>query len=55
MQAEHPPEEANDIISRGRIFGGLEVVRAFGDARYKWSKEIQALYVQFLSNSSNPF
>ncbi|KAH8094863.1 phosphatase 2C-like domain-containing protein [Cristinia sonorae] len=43
MQSEHPPEEANAIISRGRIFGGLEVVRAFGDARYKWSKDIQAL------------
>jgi len=41
MQSEHPPEEANDIISRGRIFGGLEVVRAFGDARYKWSRDVQ--------------
>ncbi|SCZ91798.1 BZ3500_MvSof-1268-A1-R1_Chr5-3g08143 [Microbotryum saponariae] len=36
MQSEHPPEEAETVITRGRVLGGLEPTRAFGDARYKW-------------------
>ncbi|CAG8500523.1 6555_t:CDS:2 [Ambispora leptoticha] len=36
LQAEHPDE--GNIISHGRVFGGLEPTRAFGDARYKWDK-----------------
>lgn len=41
MQSEHPPEEASYVIQRGRVFGGLEPTRAFGDSRYKWPKEFQ--------------
>ncbi|KAF7332268.1 PPM-type phosphatase domain-containing protein [Mycena kentingensis (nom. inval.)] len=37
IRAEHPPEEAADVIRHGRVLGGLEPTRAFGDARYKWS------------------
>ncbi|GAA5973344.1 hypothetical protein JCM11641_003084 [Rhodosporidiobolus odoratus] len=36
VQSEHPPNEANTVIARGRVLGGLEPTRAFGDARYKW-------------------
>jgi hypothetical protein len=38
LQLEHPAE---DVIARGRILGGLEPSRAFGDARYKWPREVQ--------------
>lgn len=39
MRAEHPGEEY--VIHRGRVLGNLEPTRAFGDAAYKWSKEVQ--------------
>ncbi|KAG8907013.1 hypothetical protein FRB99_005533 [Tulasnella sp. 403] len=41
VQSEHPPEESEYVIQRGRVFGGLEPTRAFGDARYKWPKDFQ--------------
>lgn len=34
----HPGEE--HVVRNGRILGGLEPSRAFGDASYKWSREI---------------
>jgi len=34
---------------RGRILGGLEPSRAFGDARYKWSRDLQEKYVIFIT------
>lgn len=40
IQSEHPAE---DVIQRGRILGGLEPSRAFGDARYKWPLEVQEI------------
>ncbi|OZJ04499.1 hypothetical protein BZG36_02257 [Bifiguratus adelaidae] len=40
MQKEHPGEE-DTVIQRGRVLGGLEPTRAFGDARYKWSAAAQ--------------
>lgn len=43
MQAEHPKDEASTVIMRGRVLGGLEPSRAFGDGRYKWSADVQAL------------
>ncbi|KAH8988517.1 phosphatase 2C-like domain-containing protein [Lactarius akahatsu] len=43
IRSEHPASEAEDVISRGRILGGLEPSRAFGDARYKWPREVQEL------------
>jgi pyruvate dehydrogenase phosphatase len=48
MQSEHPPEESEAVIQRGRVLGGLEPTRAFGDARYKWTREIQERYMAFL-------
>ena len=39
LRAEHPGEEY--VTHRGRILGGLEPSRAFGDASYKWSREVQ--------------
>ncbi|RKF59873.1 Protein phosphatase 2C-like protein C10F6.17c [Erysiphe neolycopersici] len=38
IQKEHPEEE--HVIRNGRVLGGLEPTRAFGDASYKWSREI---------------
>ncbi|KZT05666.1 protein serine/threonine phosphatase 2C [Laetiporus sulphureus 93-53] len=43
LQSEHPADEANAVVTRGRILGGLEPSRAFGDARYKWPREVQTL------------
>lgn len=39
LRAEHPDEPY--VVRNGRILGGLEPSRAFGDASYKWSKETQ--------------
>lgn len=39
MRSEHPGEEY--VIHRGRVLGNLEPTRAFGDASYKWTKEVQ--------------
>ncbi|KAJ2922083.1 hypothetical protein H1R20_g15010, partial [Candolleomyces eurysporus] len=41
IQSEHPKDEENDVIRNGRVLGGLEPSRAFGDARYKWPRAIQ--------------
>ncbi|ODV59056.1 type 2C protein phosphatase PTC5 [Ascoidea rubescens DSM 1968] len=35
----HPGEK--NVISRGRVLGSLEPTRAFGDARYKWTSDLQ--------------
>ncbi|KAI5359774.1 putative PPM-type phosphatase domain, protein phosphatase 2C family [Septoria linicola] len=39
LRAEHPGEPY--VTMNGRILGGLEPSRAFGDAIYKWSAETQ--------------
>lgn len=39
LRAEHPGEEY--VVRQGRILGGLEPSRAFGDSMYKWSKDVQ--------------
>lgn len=36
MRAEHPKAESATVIMRGRVLGGLEPTRNFGDAKYKW-------------------
>lgn len=44
------------MILRGRILGGLEPSRAFGDARYKWPREVQEMWVpdvSFVSHRPN--
>lgn len=38
MRKLHPGEP--EVIKAGRVLGGLEPTRAFGDASYKWSREI---------------
>ena len=43
MQSEHPQDEAEIVIRAGRVLGGLEPTRAFGDARYKWPREVQEM------------
>nr|CAG8510500.1 1572_t:CDS:2 [Entrophospora candida] len=40
INKEHPGEE---VIRAGRVFGGLEPTRAFGDAKYKWDKNTNGL------------
>lgn len=54
LQSEHPGEE-DAVVMRGRILGGLEPSRAFGDARYKWPRAIQELLSQaFLVGNNIP-
>lgn len=50
VQSEHPPNEVDTVITRGRVLGGLEPTRAFGDARYKWPPGTQ----QKLANAFHP-
>ena len=38
MRKLHPGEDR--VIANGRVLGGLEPTRAFGDATYKWSRDI---------------
>jgi pyruvate dehydrogenase phosphatase len=38
MRKQHPGEE--NVIRNGRVLGGLEPSRAFGDASYKWTREV---------------
>ncbi|KAL8766606.1 MAG: hypothetical protein Q9209_006671 [Squamulea sp. 1 TL-2023] len=41
LRAEHPGEP--NVVAHGRILGNLEPSRAFGDAHYKWAKDIQEM------------
>jgi len=41
MRSEHPADESDFVIQNGRVLGGLEPTRAFGDARYKWPNTVQ--------------
>ncbi|KAL1740104.1 phosphatase 2C-like domain-containing protein [Schizophyllum fasciatum] len=50
IKSEHPAEEAENLVRNGRIFGGLEPSRAFGDAKYKWPRQLQ----QILSDTIAP-
>lgn len=43
IQSEHPADEAHSVIRAGRVLGGLEPSRAFGDARYKWNRDAQQM------------
>lgn len=40
LRSEHPGED--NVVRNGRILGGLEPSRAFGDSRYKWSSSTQS-------------
>lgn len=53
MRKEHPGEE--HVIRNGRVLGGLEPTRAFGDAVYKWSRDVAyKLRENFFGRSPSP-
>lgn len=45
LRKEHPGEP--NVVSSGRVLGGLEPSRAFGDASYKWSLQTHAEMKKF--------
>ncbi|KAI0004802.1 protein serine/threonine phosphatase 2C [Xylariaceae sp. FL0662B] len=54
MRKAHPGEDR--VVHNGRVLGGLEPTRAFGDASYKWSREIsERLRASFFGRSSSPY
>ncbi|KPM34928.1 hypothetical protein AK830_g11636 [Neonectria ditissima] len=53
MRKEHPGEDY--VIRNGRVLGGLEPSRAFGDAVYKWSRDVAwKLRENFFGRSPSP-
>ena len=53
MRKEHPGEE--HVVRNGRVLGGLEPTRAFGDAVYKWSRDTaMELRKQFFGRTPSP-
>lgn len=53
MRKLHPGEP--HVIRNGRVLGGLEPTRAFGDASYKWSREVSTrLRESFFGRSVSP-
>lgn len=53
IRKEHPGEE-DRVIRRGRVLGGLEPTRAFGDARYKWTRDLQDKVARAFFGRSTP-
>ncbi|XP_028287844.1 pyruvate dehydrogenase [acetyl-transferring]-phosphatase 2, mitochondrial [Parambassis ranga] len=41
IKAQHPPSETNTVVTDDRLLGVLMPLRAFGDVRFKWSRELQ--------------
>ncbi|KAM7396602.1 hypothetical protein PAMP_019635 [Pampus punctatissimus] len=41
ITAEHPPSERDTVVTDDRLLGVLMPLRAFGDVRFKWSRELQ--------------
>ena len=53
LRQEHPGED--HVVRNGRILGGLEPSRAFGDAFYKWSREVQdRMKSQYFGRTPSP-
>ncbi|KAF7544792.1 hypothetical protein G7Z17_g9665 [Cylindrodendrum hubeiense] len=53
LRKEHPGED--HVVRNGRILGGLEPSRAFGDAVYKWSRDVAwKLRENFFGRSPSP-
>ncbi|TGZ83652.1 protein serine/threonine phosphatase 2C [Ascodesmis nigricans] len=53
LRAEHPNEQY--VVHNGRVLGGLEPTRAFGDAWYKWTQEVQMkLKMDYFGRTPNP-
>lgn len=53
LRKEHPGEEST-VVHAGRVLGSLEPTRAFGDARFKWSREIQHKIAQKFFGRQTP-
>ncbi|KAI0205655.1 protein phosphatase 2C [Astrocystis sublimbata] len=54
MRKAHPGESR--VVHNGRVLGGLEPTRAFGDASYKWSRDIsERLRASFFARSASPY
>lgn len=52
---EHPPNESNTVIKMERLLGQLAPLRAFGDFRYKWSKDIlERVVVPYFGENALP-
>jgi pyruvate dehydrogenase phosphatase len=50
IRKQHPGEES--VVKNGRVLGGLEPTRAFGDASYKWTREVsERLRTSFFARS----
>lgn len=41
LRAQHPPSERDTVVTDDRLLGVLMPLRAFGDVRFKWSRELQ--------------
>ncbi|XP_073972647.1 pyruvate dehydrogenase [acetyl-transferring]-phosphatase 2, mitochondrial-like isoform X2 [Rhodnius prolixus] len=53
--ASHPRNERHTVIKNGRLLGTLIPLRAFGDVRYKWTKEqLEKLAVPVFGGSVIP-
>ena len=52
LRTEHPDEAY--VVHNGRILGGLEPSRAFGDATYKWPRDLQERMRKFFFGRSPP-
>ncbi|OJJ36702.1 hypothetical protein ASPWEDRAFT_58521 [Aspergillus wentii DTO 134E9] len=53
LREEHPGEP--NVVRNGRILGQLEPSRSFGDAFYKWSKDVQdKIKRQFFGRTPHP-
>ncbi|KAJ8122032.1 hypothetical protein O1611_g9945 [Lasiodiplodia mahajangana] len=53
LRKDHPGESR--VVYNGRVLGGLEPTRAFGDASYKWSREIsERLRASFFARHASP-
>ncbi|KLO19941.1 protein serine/threonine phosphatase 2C [Schizopora paradoxa] len=55
LHSEHPEDEKDSVVQRGRILGGLQPSRAFGDARYKWPADLQQVLSRaFMEGNNQP-
>lgn len=53
LRKEHPGEDR--VVHNGRVLGGLEPTRAFGDAVYKWSRDTaMKLREKFFGRTPSP-
>ncbi len=54
LRKAHPGE--NRVVHNGRVLGGLEPTRAFGDASYKWSRDVsERLRTSFFARHTSPY